>query len=75
MPHPLFSPDMAPSDYWLFAPLKRFLANESYTTFRQLKAAVKKWVDSVPEDFFAKGIERLPSLWDKCIKAKGEYFE
>ena len=25
LPHPLYSPDLAPSDYWLFADLKKML--------------------------------------------------
>lgn len=27
------------------------------------------------DNFYKYGIEKLPSLWQKCIDAKGDYFD
>ena len=75
MPHPAYSPDLAPSDYWLFSELKKALRGKRFDNFKNLSSAVDHWVDSVPPEFFAKGIEKLPERWQKCIKLKGQYIE
>ena len=31
IPHPPYSPDLAPSDYWLFEEMKRFLISKGWT--------------------------------------------
>ena len=38
--HPPYSPDLAPSDFHLFSPLKKFLAGQRFTCDDEVKAAV-----------------------------------
>jgi len=43
--HPAYSPDLAPSDYFLFHNLKSHLRGVRYRDDEALKEAVKKWLE------------------------------
>ena len=72
--HPPYSPDLAPSDYYLFRNLKSHLRG---TRFRddELKAATEAWFEDQIDDFYFKGIDCLKEKWAKCIEVKGDYIE
>jgi len=38
LPHPPYSPDLAPSDYWLFADLKRMLQGKRFRSNEEVIA-------------------------------------
>jgi histone-lysine N-methyltransferase SETMAR len=63
--HPPYSPDLAPSDYHLFGPLKvdgkRFRKNE------EVIQDVQERLHGQPRDFFLSSIRKLPDPWRKCI--------
>ena len=40
LPHPAYSPDLAPCDFWLFPKLKELLAGNKYTRVQDLSKAV-----------------------------------
>ena len=40
LPHPPYSPDLAPSDYWLFSEMKKPLRGKRFSDFEHLKSAV-----------------------------------
>uniref|UniRef100_A0A8R1DGZ4 Mariner Mos1 transposase n=1 Tax=Caenorhabditis japonica TaxID=281687 RepID=A0A8R1DGZ4_CAEJA len=46
VPHPPYSPDIAPSDYNLFRPLKLFLKEKRFAKYEDLKMAVFDFFDS-----------------------------
>ena len=75
MPHPAYSPDLAPSDYWLFARVKDWLSGKNFSSNSALASSVNQWVKVTPKDFFTSGLQRLPVRWQKCIDARGDYFE
>ena len=43
IPHPSYSPDLAPSDFHLFRPLKDFLRGQYFTNDSELKTTVSSW--------------------------------
>lgn len=75
MPHPAYSPDLAPSDFHLFAKMKEPLRGKSYGNLSALASAINQWVKATPIQFFAEGIESLPKRWTKCVSLKGTYIE
>lgn len=75
LPHPPYSPDLAPSDYWLFASMKEPLRGRQYSCLQALASAISQWVKSTPTDFFAAGMEKLPERWRKCVELGGTYVE
>ena len=65
--HTPYSPDLAPSDFWLF-PKLRGCHNE---TIEEMKEAVTKVIDTLTQ----KDLQNLLGLYNKCIAAGGDYFE
>ena len=71
VPQPLYSPDLAPCDFWLFPKLGGF----RYETIEEMKEAVTEVIDTrTPEDFH-RAFQRLLKRYNKCIAARGDYFE
>ena len=73
--HPPYSPDLAPSDYYLFKNLKIFLQGKHYTTKEDVVSAVNSFFDEKPNEFFKIGLDRLKDRWRRCIDSEGEYLE
>ena len=67
VPHPLYSPDLAPYDFWLFPKLRGCC----YETIEEMKDAVTKVIDRLTHGAFQKLLE----WYNKCISARGDYFE
>jgi len=44
LPHPPYSPDLAPSDFHLFPKLKEHLMGQRFSCDEEVKSAVRKWV-------------------------------
>ncbi|GFO24379.1 histone-lysine N-methyltransferase SETMAR [Plakobranchus ocellatus] len=75
VPHPAHSPDLAPSDFHLFGPLKRHLGGMAFETEDDLISELRNWFDNLDVDFFRVGINSLLSHWQKCIDLHGDYVE
>ena len=73
LPHPPYSPTEAPTDYHVNRSLKNWLGNKVYDSLDDLVTAVKEWIASKNSNFFARGIDRLPSKWEAVIEVDGEY--
>jgi histone-lysine N-methyltransferase SETMAR len=74
IPHPPYSPDLAPSDYYLFSPLKHSLKGKAFTNREQVSNAINDFIEQKKPEFFANGINMLPERWRKCVEADGAYF-
>ena len=55
LPHPPYSPDLAPSDFHLFGPLKEALRGQRFPDNDAVIDAVKKWTSSAGADFYERG--------------------
>lgn len=75
LPHPPYSPDLAPSDYHLFSSMSHALSMQHFKNYEEVKKWVDEWIVSKDEKFFWKGIHNLPERWEKCISNDGAYFE
>ncbi|GFN76215.1 ribosomal RNA small subunit methyltransferase b [Plakobranchus ocellatus] len=52
LPHPAHSPDLAPSDFHLFGPLKRHLGGMAFETEDDFISELRNWFDNLDVDFF-----------------------
>ena len=52
LPHLLYSPDLTPSDFHVFGPLKEVMGGKSFRSDEDVQEAVHKWLHSQPNDFF-----------------------
>jgi len=50
--HRAYSPDLAPSDYHLFGPLKEALSGRRFTSDEEVQEAVHEWLAAQPKTFF-----------------------
>jgi transposase len=73
--HPPYSPDLAPSDYFLFRVMKKFLWGKRFSSDEEVKEAVTTWFAEQSKDFFSRGIKSLQQKWAKCIELLGDYIE
>ena len=51
-PHPLYSPDVAPSDYHLFRSTAHGLAHQHFRSYKEVKKWIDLWVASENALFF-----------------------
>ena len=75
LPHAAYSPDLAPSDYHLFASMGHALAQQRFDSYENVQKWVDEWFIEKKEDFYWRGIHNLRYRWDKCIISNGAYFE
>ena len=59
LPHPPYSPDLAPSDYHLFRSMQHSLAHKKFHGLDDIKIWVSNFFDSKPNEFFADEIHSL----------------
>ncbi|GFX11025.1 mariner Mos1 transposase [Trichonephila clavipes] len=58
--HPPYSPDIAPSDYYLFRSLQNYLTEKKFKSFESVSKAVADYFNSKDENFYKIGIYMLP---------------
>lgn len=75
LPHPPYSPDLAPCDYFLFPYLKAQLRGHRFQNVQDLRTAVQRELWAIPPQKLARAIADLPSRWRKCVAAEGNFFE
>ncbi len=75
LPHPPYSPDLAPSDFYLFAHLKRYLRGAHFNSKCDVENAVNEFFASQTPLFYKTGFVELAKRWQKCVDAKGGYIE
>lgn len=74
LPHPAYSPDLAPSDYHLFRSMEHFFREKSFSDPETIKKEVDQYFASKPASFYEKGIRSLPERWEMVIASDGNYF-
>jgi len=75
LPHPPYSPDVAPSDYHLFRSMAHGLADQHFRSYEEVKNWIDSWIASKDDQFFRRGIRTLPERWEKVVASDGQYFE
>ena len=75
VPNPPYSPNLAPSDVWLFPKLKETLKDQHFSSDSEVEAAVRKWISSQPETFFMDGMNKWIERLKKCVAINGDYIE
>lgn len=74
LPHPPYSPDLAPTDYHLFRALEHHLRDKQYDDQEHLKTDLDTFFKSKPPEFYAEGIRSLPTRWRQVIDNDGAYY-
>ena len=73
LPHPSYSPDLAPSDFHLFRSLQNSLNGIAFSNEGLIKEHLERFFAEKNADFYLRGIMKLPQRWQKVIDQNGEY--
>jgi histone-lysine N-methyltransferase SETMAR len=73
LPHPPYSPDIAPSDFHLFRSMEHSLKNKNFKNIDQVRNHLEEYFSSKDTKFYQRGIETLPTRWQKVIDNDGDY--
>lgn len=71
--HPPYSPDLAPSDYYLFRSLQNSLRGKKFTSNEDIKEYLNQYFAQKDKKFFELGIMALTERWRKVVEQKGKY--
>ena len=71
--HSPYSPDLAPSDFWLFDALKRQLTD--HYDQNSLKNEITAILKNLPKEEFLKTFNKWLERMQHCIDNEGNYFE
>ncbi|GBP55469.1 Mariner Mos1 transposase [Eumeta japonica] len=75
LPHPPYSPDIAPSDYHLFQSMAHVVSEQRFTSYEDTKNWIDSWIPSKDKEFFRLGIRKLLERWKKVVASDGQYFD
>ncbi len=76
LPHPAYSPDLAPSDFWFFPRLKQGLKGHWFATVAALEDAVDTEIGNITaEEYRLCMLSKWPRRWQRCLAQQGSYFE
>ena len=74
-PHPPYSPDLAPCDFWLFLKVKMTMKGKSFDSIQDIEAATTAQLKTLTKEDFQNCCSKWQERWDKCVRGEGEYFE
>jgi histone-lysine N-methyltransferase SETMAR len=75
LPHPAFSPDLEPSDYYLFRSMAQFLRGKKFQSVADMEVAVEEFFPSKDKEWLYQAYKELAEKWVKTIEHEGLYFE
>ena len=71
VPHRPYCPDLTPCDFWLFPKL----TSCRYEMTEEMKESVTKVIDTLTQEEFHGAFQNFLERYNKCIAARGYYFE
>jgi len=64
---PPYSPDLAPSDFWLFPALKMRLKGTRFATMEDIKSNATAELRKIPKEAFCRCFQQWQDRWSKCV--------
>lgn len=75
LPHPPYSPDLAPCDFFLFPNFKRFLSGKRFDSNGEVEWETDAYFAGLQSSYYSDGIKKLENHWNRCIELEGNYIE
>lgn len=75
VPHPPYSPDLAPCDFWLFPKLKAAIALKDYESRIALGQDLGRLLKTITLAEWSHAFATWRTRLQKCVEVEGEYFE
>ncbi|UYV71504.1 hypothetical protein LAZ67_8003523 [Cordylochernes scorpioides] len=75
IPHPPYSPDLAPNDFFLYPKLKMKLKGRKFDNVDMIQTESKATLRNLSKSDFISCFDNWKKRWNRCIEAGGAYFE
>ncbi|UYV80685.1 K02A2.6-like [Cordylochernes scorpioides] len=75
IPHPPYSPDLSPNDFFLYPKLKMKLKGRKFDNVDMIQAESKATLRNLSKSDFISCFDNCKKRWNMCIEAGGAYFE
>ena len=69
----LYSPDIVPTDLYLFWSLQNSLNGENFNFLKDCKRHLEQFFAQKDKMFLEDGIMKLPGKWQKIVEQNNEY--
>jgi len=73
--HPAYSPDLAPSDFFLFPKIKEISQRRHFDDIGDIRSNTTAALKAIPQNHFQNCFEGWTRRWHGCIASQEEYFE
>ena len=73
LPHPPYSQDLDPSDYFLFPNRKKWLGGNRFYSNDEIISETNTYFEDLEKSYFLEGIQKLEKCWTKCIELKSNF--
>jgi len=73
--HAAYSPDLTPSDFFLFQKIKEILKGRQFDDIDDIRNNTTAALKAIPQNQFQNCFEGRTRRWHRCIASQGEYFE
>ena len=73
--HPVYSPDLAPIEFFLFPKINEILKGRHFVDIDDIRSNTTAALKAIPQNQFEKYFEGWTRRWHRCIASQGEYFE
>ncbi|GBL89961.1 hypothetical protein AVEN_234677-1 [Araneus ventricosus] len=64
---PPYSPDLSPSDFWLFPKIKMGLKGNCFDTVEDIKTNATAELRKIPQQDFHRCFQQWQERWSKCV--------
>jgi len=64
---PPYSPDLAPSDFWMFPTLKMGLKGAHFATMEDIKWNATTDLQKIPKEAYRRCFQQRQDRWSKCV--------
>jgi histone-lysine N-methyltransferase SETMAR len=73
MLQPPYSPDISPSDYYLFLSMQHFLSGKKFSQRGDIEIAISQFFSDKPSSWYSQGIKKLVERWEEVVNRDGDY--
>jgi hypothetical protein len=75
LPHPPYSPDLAPCDFFLFPQSQNPPQRKHFGIVENVEAASTRALNNISSEDFHHCYEEWQQRWNRCIRLQGAYLE
>ena len=75
VPHPAYSADLAPCDFYVFPKMKLWLKGRQIISNEEMQAESQQALNTLRPADFNECFQKWQNRWDRCILSQSHYFK